>query len=57
MSHEYPFKLGQRGSDAREEGPMRTPKRLHTQERIIDHPVLLTCPHCDALQCARRLAP
>jgi hypothetical protein len=25
---------------------MRTPKRLYTEERLIYHPELLTCPHC-----------
>lgn len=28
---------------------MRTPQRLYAQERIIDQPALLTCPHCGAL--------
>src|SRR5262249_40414119 len=36
----------QRGPDAGQEGPMRTPKRLYTAERLIYHPELLTCPHC-----------
>src|SRR5712691_12547866 len=30
---------------------MRTPQRLYAQERIIDHPELLTCPHCGDLLC------
>ena len=25
---------------------MRTPKRLYTEERLLYHPELLTCPHC-----------
>ena len=29
MGREYPFKLGQRGQDASQEAPMRTPKRLY----------------------------
>ena len=28
---------------------MRTPKRLYTEERLIYHPELLTCPHCGDL--------
>jgi Transposase, Mutator family len=28
---------------------MRTPKRLYSEERIIYHPELLTCPHCGDL--------
>src|SRR3989454_10489578 len=39
----------QRGPDAGQEGPMRTPKRLYTEERLIYHPELLTCPHCGDL--------
>src|SRR5437879_6623601 len=44
-----PLKLGQRGPDARQEAPMRTPKRLYAQERLIYQPELLTCPHCGDL--------
>src|SRR5256712_1043957 len=44
-----PVKLGQRGPDARQEAPMRTLKRLYAQERLIDQPELLTCPHCGDL--------
>ena len=46
MGKESPLKLGQRGQDAREEVPMRTPKQLYAQERIIYQPELPTCPHC-----------
>src|SRR5205809_8106285 len=49
MGQEFPLKLGQRGQDAREEVPMRTPKRLYAHERIIYQPELLTCPHCGDL--------
>src|SRR5215471_2188249 len=49
MGQESAFKLGQRGQDARQEVPMRTPKRLYTEERLIYHPELLTCPHCGDL--------
>src|SRR5881628_3269725 len=45
----FSLKLGQRGQDAREEVPMRTPKRLYAHERIIYQPELLTCPHCGDL--------
>src|SRR5438445_13398274 len=44
-----PLKLGQRGPDARQEVPMRTPKPLYAHERMIYHPELLTCPHCGDL--------
>src|SRR2546421_4381462 len=49
MGKESPLKLSQRGQDAREEVPMRTPKRLYAEERIIYHPELLTCLHCGDL--------
>src|SRR5207245_10486042 len=49
MGEESPIKLGQRGQDARQEVPMRTPKQLYAQERIIYQPELLTCPHCGDL--------
>jgi hypothetical protein len=49
MGKESPFKLSQRGPDAREEVPMRTPKRLYAEERIIYQPELLTCLHCGDL--------
>src|SRR2546430_17146858 len=49
MGKESPLKLSQRGQDAREEVPMRTPKRLYAQERIIYQPELLTCLHCGDL--------
>ncbi len=35
MGQESPIKLGQRGQDARQEVPMRTPKPLYAQKRII----------------------
>jgi hypothetical protein len=44
-----PVKLGQRGPDARQEAPRRTPKRLYAPERLIYQPELLTCPHCGDL--------
>src|SRR6266571_4292604 len=43
------LKLGQRRPDASQEAPMRTPKRLYAQERMIYQPELLTCPHCGDL--------
>src|SRR5262245_22293910 len=49
MGKESPLKLSQRGQDAREEVPMRTPKRLYAEERIIYQPELLTCLHCGDL--------
>jgi len=49
MGKEPPLKFSQRGQDAREEVPMRTPKRLYAHERIIYQPALLTCPHCGDL--------
>src|SRR6266545_1428911 len=49
MGQEFPHKLGQRGQDASPEVPMKTPKRLYAQRRIIYQPELLTCPHCGDL--------
>ena len=49
MGKESPLKLSQREPDAREEVPMRTPKRLYAEARIIYHPELLTCLHCGDL--------
>jgi hypothetical protein len=49
MGKEAPLKLSQREPDAREEVPMRTPKRLDAEARIIYHPALLTCLHCGDL--------
>src|SRR5215471_12874589 len=49
MGKESVLKLGQRGPDACQEVPMRTPKPLYAHERIIYHPDLLTCPHCGDL--------
>src|SRR5262249_48846887 len=44
-----PLKLSRRELDAREEVPMRTPKRLYAEARIIYQPELLTCLHCGDL--------
>src|SRR5439155_1362682 len=49
MGQGFPLKLSQREQDARQEAPMRTPKRLYAQQRIIYQPELLTCPHCGDL--------
>src|SRR5499426_1415497 len=49
MGKTTPLKLGQRGQDAGQEVPMRTPKRLYAEARIIYRPELLTCLHCGAL--------
>ena len=49
MGKASPLKFSQRGQDARAEVPMRTPKRLYAEERIIDQPELLTCLHCGDL--------
>src|SRR5713101_8233508 len=49
MGKEFPLQLSQRGQDASEEVPMRTPKQLYAQQRIIYQPELLTCPHCGDL--------
>jgi mutator family transposase len=49
MGKEFPLKRGQCGQDASLEVPMRTPKQLYAEERIIYQPELLTCPHCGAL--------
>jgi Transposase, Mutator family len=49
MGKESVLKLGQRGPDARQEVPMRTPKQLYAHERMIYQPELLTCPHCGDL--------
>jgi hypothetical protein len=35
MDKESVLKLGQRGPDARQEMPMRTPKQLYAPERMI----------------------
>ena len=44
-----PLKLGQRGQDAGQVVPMRTPKRVYTDERIMYRPTLLTSLHCGDL--------
>jgi Transposase, Mutator family len=49
MGKELCLKLSQREPDARIEVPMRTPKRLYAEERIIYQPELLTCLHCGDL--------
>src|SRR5215467_8298152 len=49
MGKTVPLKLGQRGQDASQEMPMRTPKQLYAEERIIYRPELLTCLHCGDL--------
>src|SRR5262249_12421402 len=49
MGQEFPLKLSQREQDACQEAPMRTPKRLYAQQRLIYQPELLTCPHCGDL--------
>jgi Transposase, Mutator family len=49
MGKESPLKLGQRGQDARQEVPMRTPQQLYAHERMIYQPEILTCPHCGDL--------
>src|SRR6266567_8361960 len=49
MGEKSPCNLCERGQDAGQEVPMRTPKRLYPEERIIYHPELLTCPHCGDL--------
>src|SRR5437016_392108 len=49
MGKESLLKHSQRGQDARQEVPMRTPKQLYAQERIIYQPEILTCPHCGDL--------
>src|SRR2546428_4035151 len=49
MGQISPLKLGQRGPDARQEVPMRTPKQLYAHERRIYQPELLTCPQCGDL--------
>ena len=35
MGQESPIQLGQRRQDARQEVPMRTPKQLYAEERIM----------------------
>jgi hypothetical protein len=49
MGKESVLKLSQRGPDARQEVPMRTPKPLYAHERMIYQPEILTCPHCGDL--------
>ena len=49
MGKEFPLKPDQRGQDAGQEVPMRTPRQLYAAERIIYHPELLTCLHCGDL--------
>src|SRR5262245_60786680 len=49
MGKTSPLKRSQRGPDACQEVPMRTPKRLYAEARIMYHPELLTCLHCGDL--------
>src|SRR5262249_5325509 len=49
MGEESSLTPNQRGQDVGQEVPMRTPKRLYAEERIIYHPELLTCLHCGDL--------
>src|SRR5215831_21146565 len=49
MGKAFPLTLCQHGRDAGQEVPMRTPKRLDAEKRIIYQPELLTCPHCGEL--------
>src|SRR5215471_13164231 len=49
MGQESSLTPDQRGPDVGQEVPMRTPKRLYAEERIIFHPDLLTCLHCGDL--------
>src|SRR5882762_4941120 len=49
MGKELSLKPCQCGQDTDQEVPMRTPKRLYVQERIIYQPELLTCLHCGDL--------
>src|SRR5262245_65989436 len=49
MGKESSLTSDQRGPDVGQEVPMRTPKRLYAEERIIYHPELLTCLHCGDL--------
>src|SRR5215813_13657357 len=50
MGYTISLQLGPRGQDASPEAPMRTPKRLDAQQRLIYQPALLTCPHCGTLR-------
>src|SRR2546430_1683434 len=43
MGKESLLKHSQRGQDARQEVPMRTPKPFYAQERMISQPALLAC--------------
>jgi hypothetical protein len=49
MGKAFPLKPDQRGQDAGQEVPMRTPRQLYAAERIIYHPELLPCLHCGDL--------
>ena len=49
MGNKSTFNPYQRMQDANQEAPMRPPKRLYTDTRILYHPELLTCPHCGEL--------
>jgi hypothetical protein len=47
MGNAFSLKTGSPRQEANVEKPMRTPKRLYAQQRLIYQPELLTCPHCD----------
>jgi Transposase, Mutator family len=57
MGTSFSLQLGPRHQDSRLEIPMRTPRSLYAQQRIIYQPELLTCPHCgDRLKLCNYLA-
>ena len=57
MGTPFSLYLGPRHQDSRLEIPMRTPRSLYAQQRIIYQPELLTCPHCgDRLKLCNYLA-
>ena len=49
MGNVFSLTLDSRCQDASVEVPMRTPKSLYAQQRLIYQPELLTCPHCGDL--------
>src|SRR6266851_7916235 len=46
MGKKSRLKRGPRQQHASQEDPMRTPKRLYAQQRLIYQPEFPTCPHC-----------
>jgi Transposase, Mutator family len=46
MGKKSRLKRGPHQQHASQEDPMRTPKRLYAQQRLIYQPELPTCPHC-----------